>query len=338
MKKIKTIYVLTDYKRIPLFFSCKPFLDYKGSNYRFKIVFSINKLFKGKKSQHLILIRHPKSDLNLDNLFLKIRVFFKFIAYFDDEDSARIARPEILKYVDVYFKKQIYKDKDFYLNRDQSIPTYVEYYRKKRTNHVDTYNNKINHLDLEKLQVAWNLSVGIYPMNTIRIRMASLAALFFGAKPAYIFLKAITKLNKFPYSKKKDIISCQFSIPDNEDYSYQRRIIRDAFSEDERAVKTFSSERSYKKSLSSSKLTISPYGWGEICFRDTEAIIAGSALVKPNMDHLETWPNIYQAFETYYSLPWDLKDTKVKVDELLKNEKLLNNLTIQAKKTLFEQL
>ena len=31
---------------------------------------------------------------------------------------------------------------------------------------------------------------------------------------------------------------------------------------------------------------ISPFGWGEICFRDFESIILGKLLIKPNCDHI----------------------------------------------------
>ena len=31
---------------------------------------------------------------------------------------------------------------------------------------------------------------------------------------------------------------------------------------------------------------LSPFGWGEICYRDFEAIMCGNILVKPDMSHL----------------------------------------------------
>ena len=338
MKEINTVYVLTEYKRIPLFFSCKPFLDYEGSNFKFKIVFRLSKIFKVKNSQYLILIRHPKDYEDLDTLFLKLRERFKSIAYFDDEDSARIARPDIIKFVDVYFKKQLYKDKSLYLGRNQSLPTYVEYYRKKRTYEMGSFSNKLNELDLKKLHVAWNLSVGVYPMHTMKIRIASVLALIIGAKSSYRLLKFTTKLYSFPRKKKENSVSCQFSVPDDIDYGYQRNMIREIFSEDKNVIKTFKSERSYKLTLASSKITISPYGWGEVCFRDTEAILAGSVLVKPDMSHLETWPNIYQAFENYYPVDWDFNEIRQQVHEILQNEEYLEKIASKAKQSLFYQL
>ena len=65
--------------------------------------------------------------------------------------------------------------------------------------------------------------------------------------------------------------------------------------------------RNYYKELHNSKYAISPFGWGEICIRDFEAIVQGSVLIKPDVAHLETWPNIYLNGETYLSIPWDLE-------------------------------
>ncbi|MCZ6834528.1 MAG: glycosyltransferase [Planctomycetota bacterium] len=60
--------------------------------------------------------------------------------------------------------------------------------------------------------------------------------------------------------------------------------------------------------LCQSKACISPFGYGEVCWRDFEAIAAGAILIKPDMSHLETWPNIYQPYQTYVPVKWDFSD------------------------------
>ena len=65
------------------------------------------------------------------------------------------------------------------------------------------------------------------------------------------------------------------------------------------------SAKRYYAELGLSRLTLSPFGWGEVCFRDYEAIALGSLLVKPDMSHLETSPDIYVPGETYVPIPWD---------------------------------
>jgi hypothetical protein len=64
----------------------------------------------------------------------------------------------------------------------------------------------------------------------------------------------------------------------------------------------------YLLELFLSKIVVSPFGWGEVCFRDYEAVCAGALLVKPSMAHLRTSPNIYVDGETYASTSWDLRD------------------------------
>ena len=40
-----------------------------------------------------------------------------------------------------------------------------------------------------------------------------------------------------------------------------------------------------------SRICISPFGYGEICWRDFEAILCGCLVVKPDMSHVETNPS-----------------------------------------------
>ena len=66
--------------------------------------------------------------------------------------------------------------------------------------------------------------------------------------------------------------------------------------------------RAYFKEMEASKAVISPFGWSELAFRDFEAFLSGCLLIKPDMGHLETWPDIYQDGVTYVSYDWSLDD------------------------------
>ena len=72
--------------------------------------------------------------------------------------------------------------------------------------------------------------------------------------------------------------------------------------------------REFLKELSSTKYVVSPFGYWEICYRDFEAIICNSILLKPSMNHIETWPNFYQEDVNYVPLKWDLSDLSEKID------------------------
>jgi hypothetical protein len=73
------------------------------------------------------------------------------------------------------------------------------------------------------------------------------------------------------------------------------------------------SRAKYLIELGSSKLTFSPFGYGEICWRDYEAIALGSLLIKPDMGHLKVNPDIFVPYETYIPVAWDFSDFEEKV-------------------------
>ena len=66
---------------------------------------------------------------------------------------------------------------------------------------------------------------------------------------------------------------------------------------------------------------LSPFGWGEICYRDFEATLGGNLLLKPNMDHIETWPNIYTE-DSYFKLDWSFNNLD-KISEILSNDNFI---------------
>ena len=93
--------------------------------------------------------------------------------------------------------------------------------------------------------------------------------------------------------------------------------------------------KKYRKEIFNSFSTISPFGYGEICIRDFEAFVLGSLLVKPSMDHIDTYPNWYINKETYISIQWDFSDLEDLFSDIRDHKEELNNITINARK-LFE--
>ena len=81
------------------------------------------------------------------------------------------------------------------------------------------------------------------------------------------------------------------------------------------------SQRKYLAELQSSKICFSPFGYGEVCWRDYEAVMCGALLIKPDMGHVETDPDIFVPFESYVPVRWDFSDLEEKVKHFLKSEK-----------------
>jgi hypothetical protein len=83
------------------------------------------------------------------------------------------------------------------------------------------------------------------------------------------------------------------------------------------ATKERVSSSKYRQEMRDSKIVVSPFGWGEIGVRDFECWIYGACLVKPDMSHMETWPDVFVAGETYAPAGWGFKDLKRTIEELL---------------------
>lgn len=90
------------------------------------------------------------------------------------------------------------------------------------------------------------------------------------------------------------------------------------------------SKKAYMQELRQSKACFSPFGYGEVCWRDFEAVAAGAVLVKPDMSHIETNPDIYRPFETYVPVRWDLADLGERVRAILGDPMEARRITERA--------
>lgn len=86
--------------------------------------------------------------------------------------------------------------------------------------------------------------------------------------------------------------------------------------------------------LQQSKICFSPFGYGEVCWRDYEAVLTGAVLLKQDMAHVETKPDIFEANETYVPLRWDLSDFEEKTRWLIEDATARDRIARQA----FERL
>ncbi len=82
--------------------------------------------------------------------------------------------------------------------------------------------------------------------------------------------------------------------------------------------------------LRHSKVCFSPFGYGEVCWRDYEAALTGAVLLKPDMSHIETDPDIYIPWETYAPVAWDWSDLADVLQRLLGDDALRTRISTQA--------
>jgi hypothetical protein len=97
------------------------------------------------------------------------------------------------------------------------------------------------------------------------------------------------------------------------------------------ATGTGISQSVFMDELRQSRICFSPFGYGELCWRDVEAIAAGAVLLKPDMSHLRSTPDLYRDDETYVACRWDFADLKDKVAALLADEDRQHRIATQAR-------
>jgi hypothetical protein len=90
--------------------------------------------------------------------------------------------------------------------------------------------------------------------------------------------------------------------------------------------------KSYYSELESSRISFSPFGYGEICPKDFEAMIKGCLLFKPSVEHLTTYPQIHVANETYVPVAWDMADLEDKITYYLAHPEEQQRITANAAK------
>jgi hypothetical protein len=87
----------------------------------------------------------------------------------------------------------------------------------------------------------------------------------------------------------------------------------------------------YYKYLSSCKVILAPFGYGEMAPRDLESCQFGSILIKPDMSYVDTFPSIYESGVTYLSCKHDYSDLEDVIEYAVLNfnelrDNLVNNI------------
>ena len=251
--------------------------------------------------------------------------------WFDLRDSAGTTNFEVLRYVHMYFKKQLYSDLDLYKKNFYGGRIYSDYYYKKfKIRDHENYNYiKLKDSYKKKIFLSWNIGVRYFDFD---VRNKLLKLLNY-----YLFkFKNQRNISFSPHSMNREYnLICTYgkniyrnSVRFQREY-FEKFIEKNHKLEDSILFKKIPI-KSYYNNLKSSKVLLSLYGWGEICYREFEAVINGCPFIMPNMSHIKTYPNIYKSNETYIPINWDFSDFYEKYALLLNNYKLRKKLVINA--------
>jgi hypothetical protein len=256
----------------------------------------------------------------LDHVVLRrLRRRFDHIVYFDDGDGCGAVRFDILPFVDHYVRRQLYRDRSQYMVDYYDRESFTDYYRRNNGVEVDDPFRRppaANSSDLEKLHVSWNLGVGRYPVRR-RVRQALTLLARLGAPK--LATRPFSRLPSPPRTDRRAGVHARFGRIDRPTLQYQRDLVESRLSGRADAMIGPVNHRRYWSELKRAEIVVSPFGWGEVCFRDFEAMLGGALLVKPDMSHVDTWPDVYRPYETYVPFGWDAADLNDVVDHWLSN-------------------
>lgn len=307
----------------PLIIS-KPLLKNKGFKTRFfnevnDRIFEGNYLFINSN-----VFRTYWAETSRDIVFSfleKARKASMKIVWFDTTDSTWSTQFQVLPYVDLFLKSQIFADKEKYLTRYNSGRIFTDYF-------ADLYDIKETPFDylipekqlLDKVDISWNTCFENYTESRY--------GLFYQAYHRirkYVWNIKSEKLNidfYNPKGERKADLSCRVGLSHNRVavVAHRKEIIKKM---EERKVECGKIPLpQYFDELRNSKIGVGPFGVGEITLRDFEIIICGALLLKPDLSHMDTWPNLFIPDETYVAHKWDLSDFDEKIDSMLAKPEL----------------
>ena len=239
------------------------------------------------------------------------------LLYFDTTDSAGWLQAKLLPVVRRYYKSQLYADRSSYLRGFYGNRIYADYYHRgtgvadRRPELSETVRDPAH---LEKLAVSWNSGLADYsrfgPLRMALYQRLRLAGLL---QPPRSFT---------PSDAPRPLdLSARFGIAyDRDSVAWQRRETRHRLGD---RVPTEKLRRSrYFAELRHSKIVLSPFGWGEITLKDFEVFLTGGMLLKPDMSHMETWPDFFRAGETMATHGWDFGDFDAVLDAYLADDRM----------------
>jgi len=88
--------------------------------------------------------------------------------------------------------------------------------------------------------------------------------------------------------------------------------------------------------LKSSKIAVSPWGNGEWCWRDYEAILSGAVLIKPDTSFVQSVPDLYKNNFYYVPCKADFSDLEEKINYVLNNYSKFTAMRKRARKLLVD--
>jgi hypothetical protein len=249
--------------------------------------------------------------------FAGLRQQARRLVFFDLGDSSSYLVTDVLPLVDWYGKGQLLRDRTRYGQPLYGSRAYTDFYHH-QYGVMDTdpvtpvFAPDLDGID--KLRLSWNFGLADYSL-TGPWRLALYQRLPLDALFSPQFDHAMVD----PAAPRPRQVACRITTAyARASVAWQRRQIRDALPRDIQDQRV--SRRRYLHEMATSRIVVSPFGWGELAYRDFEAFRSGALLLKPSMAHMETWPDFFSDEVTMASFRWDITDLQEVIDGLLADD------------------
>lgn len=209
-------------------------------------------------------------------------------------------------YIQFYLKKSLFRDRSLYLRAWRGDTNLTEFFG-------DLHG-------LEQTETDWQTPESLLP----KLRLSP------NFHMASNFLRELMKNKQLPDKPRQIDIQIRLGCKGSPWYSAMRNHSLEAVSAIPGLILSPPGKVSYKEymaEMARAKICFSPFGYGELCWRDIEGVMAGAVLLKPDMDHLETLPDLYEKNITYQAVEWDLSDLPQVADNILSNPALQQDIT-----------
>lgn len=250
------------------------------------------------------------------------------IVYLDTYDSASSPFFGILPHVDLYVKKQVLRDRRAY-DRDwdggMPLSDFVA-----RTYQHDLngwwFGSKVPEGYHDRLFVGWNLSTARHLRRSLLLSVARVRPRWGERTLDAHYRVSLGKSEpKDWYTVHREAMLKAVSLLGSE-----FKVIAGAGKSARVPLKTYQAE------MRDTRIGVSPFGWGEVTDRDFHIATSAALLVKPDMSHIETEPDIYQAGKTYAPVRWDLSDLVEQCRHYLQHPEQAERIANAARKTYLE--
>ena len=243
----------------------------------------------------------------------------KFV-YFDGDDDIGLQWPEILPQVDLYVKKHAFRDRSKYGVATVGKSNLTHYVHETHgfsfANDIIPVAKPVPVAEQHKIHVGYNVGLD----DKIVDLRSSIQPPSQTDRPNDVVCRATVNPESWLYHLRKNI------TPATERLAPTFRVLNPT----QRVAQAV-----YYEEMLSSKVCISPFGYGEICWRDFEAVLCGCLLVKPDMTHVETAPDVFVPYETYVPVKWDYSDLAEQCERFLLDVKERTRIVDNARRALF---